>query len=400
MKRGQVAFLTGTHVVNDLYQGAVPALLPFLMSERGYSYSAVAGITLAATGLSSLTQPIFGMIVDRRQRNWLIPAGFLVAAAGIACAAMSSGYLLTWVCVAIAGIGISAYHPPATNAARAAGGPSQFAMSAFSVGGTVGASLAPPLVTLVVGGLGLSGGYLLAVPAIVVGLLWTLQKPWYRYRGYVMAAPIAATAEQRRGHDDWPAFGRLVLVTVCWSVPYVITMSMASPFLIHTLGSSKSVAALTLSLFTVAGAVGTLVGGALADRYGRRIAIRAGYLMAPPALLVLTLAQSTVWAALAIALVGLAMFLPFAPQVTLAQDYLPTRPGSASGVTLGLAMSVGGLASPLFGILADHVGPRGAIATAAAVLVVSTIAAFTLRDRVPPATVSEHERELLVAAER
>ncbi len=142
MKKGQVAFLTGTHVVNDLYQGAVPALLPFMMLERGYSYSAVAGITLAATGLSSVVQPAFGMLVDRKSRNWLVPTGFVTAAAGIVVAAMSTTYIVTWLAIAVAGIGIAAYHPPATNLARAAGGHSQKAMSVFSVGGTLGASLA------------------------------------------------------------------------------------------------------------------------------------------------------------------------------------------------------------------------------------------------------------------
>lgn len=115
MKKGQVAFLTGTHVVNDLYQGAVPALLPFMMLERGYSYSAVAGITLAATGLSSVVQPAFGMLVDRKSRNWLVPTGFVTAAAGIVVAAMSTTYIVTWLAIAVAGIGIAAYHPPATN---------------------------------------------------------------------------------------------------------------------------------------------------------------------------------------------------------------------------------------------------------------------------------------------
>ncbi|WP_235170467.1 MFS transporter [Rhodococcus erythropolis] len=402
MKKGQVAFLTGTHVVNDLYQGAVPALLPFMMLERGYSYSAVAGITLAATGLSSVVQPAFGMLVDRKSRNWLVPTGFVTAATGIVVAAMSTTYIVTWLAIALAGIGIAAYHPPATNLARAAGGHSQKAMSVFSVGGTLGASLAPPFVTLVVGSLGLSGGYLLAVPAVVAAIWWIVAQS--RSAGTGTDAESAQSLSLQLAAngpvpDDWRSFTRLVLVTVCWSIPYVTTLSLVSPYVLNGLNGSSSSAAIVLSSFTLAGAAGTLLGGALADRRGRRASIRLGYLLAVPSLALLAAAPNVATAELGIVCLGFAMFLPFAPQVTLAQDYLPNRPGTASGVTLGLAMSVGGIASPLFGYLADHFGPRMAIGATTAVLFVGAVIAFTLRDRrLDPE--DETERELDVIALR
>ncbi|WP_051119046.1 MFS transporter [Rhodococcus erythropolis] len=402
MKKGQVAFLTGTHVVNDLYQGAVPALLPFMMLERGYSYSAVAGITLAATGLSSVVQPAFGMLVDRKSRNWLVPTGFVTAATGIVVAAMSTTYIVTWLAIALAGIGIAAYHPPATNLARAAGGHSQKAMSVFSVGGTLGASLAPPFVTLVVGSLGLSGGYLLAVPAVVAAIWWIVAQS--RPAGTGTDAESAQSLSSQLAangpvSDDWRSFTRLVLVTVCWSIPYVTTLSLVSPYVLNGLNGSSSSAAIVLSSFTLAGAAGTLLGGVLADRRGRRASIRLGYLLAVPSLALLAAAPNVATAELGIVCLGFAMFLPFAPQVTLAQDYLPNRPGTASGVTLGLAMSVGGIASPLFGYLADHFGPRMAIGATTAVLLVGAVIAFTLRDRrLDPE--DETERELDVIALR
>ncbi|MDI9904478.1 MFS transporter [Rhodococcus sp. IEGM 1406] len=402
MKKGQVAFLTGTHVVNDLYQGAVPALLPFMMLERGYSYSAVAGITLAATGLSSVVQPAFGMLVDRKSRNWLVPTGFVTAATGIVVAAMSTNYIVTWLAIALAGIGIAAYHPPATNLARAAGGHSQKAMSVFSVGGTLGASLAPPFVTLVVGSLGLSGGYLLAVPAAVAAIWWIVAQS--RPAGTGTDAESAQSLSSQLAangpvSDDWRSFTRLVLVTVCWSIPYVTTLSLVSPYVLNGLNGSSSSAAIVLSSFTLAGAAGTLLGGVLADRRGRRASIRLGYLLAVPSLALLAAAPNVAIAELGIVCLGFAMFLPFAPQVTLAQDYLPNRPGTASGVTLGLAMSVGGIASPLFGYLADHFGPRMAIGATTAVLLVGAVIAFTLRDR-RLAPEDETERELDVIALR
>ncbi|MEU3500535.1 MFS transporter, partial [Streptomyces hundungensis] len=118
MKKGQLGFLAGTHVVNDLYQGAIPAMLPLLMSQRHYSYAAVSGLAFAASGVSSLFQPLFGLLSDRKPRSWLVPVGFATAAFGVVAAGLAGNYLLTWLCVALAGIGIAAYHPPATSEAR------------------------------------------------------------------------------------------------------------------------------------------------------------------------------------------------------------------------------------------------------------------------------------------
>ncbi|MGW1177822.1 MFS transporter [Kitasatospora sp. NPDC002543] len=392
MKRGQLAFLTGTHIVNDLYQGAVPALLPFLMSQRHYSYTAVSGIALAASGLSSVVQPLFGLLVDRRPRGWLVPAGFLTAAAGIAGAATAHSYALTWLCAALAGLGIAAYHPPATNQARAAGGQSQRAMSLFSVGGTLGASLAPALVTLVVGSYGLDGGWLLAVPALVAALLWVVRGRSQRQRGHTPAAP--STARGATTHrDDWRAFGRLVVTTVAWSIPYVTVTSMLALHIQRDLHGSTGTGAAALTLLTLAGAAGTLLGGWLGDRHGRMTPIRTGYLLAVPALAAVAFAPSTAVALTGAVAFGLAMFLPFAPQVTLAQDYLPTRPGTASGLTLGLAMSVGGLAAPALGGLADAHGLRTVLAAVLGVLALGLGSALCLRDRVPPQPAPQREPE-------
>ncbi|WP_370938558.1 MFS transporter [Amycolatopsis sp. cg13] len=391
MRKAQLGFLTGTHVVNDLYQGAVPALLPFMMSERHYSYAAVSGIALAATGLSSVVQPVFGMIVDRSGRSWLAPLGFLVAAAGIAGAGFADGYLATWICVAIAGIGVAAYHPPATNQARAAGGRSQRAMSLFSVGGTLGSSLAPALVTAVVGSLGLSGTYLLAIPAVVMALLWLLNR-----RNALGVTGSAAKESTVDVSDDWRAFGRLVAATVGWSIPYVTVSSLLSLYAIRELHASTAAAAVTLTSFTLAGAAGTVLGGWLGDRFGRLTPIRTGYLLGVPALAGVVFSPSYPVLELSTVLLGLAMFLPFANQVTLAQDYLPTRPGTASGLTLGLAMSVGGLTSPLFGWLADAEGLRFTLGSVLAVFCVAVVFGIRLRDRVLPVQPSEKSSEELV----
>jgi len=392
MNKRRLGLLTGTHAVNDLYQGLVPALLPFMVLERGYSYTAVSGLMLAATGLSSVVQPLFGLYADRHPRSWLVPTGFLVAALGVVLAGLSQSYLLTWIAMALCGLGIAAYHPPATVAARAAGGGSQKAMSVFSVGGTIGASFAPVLAATAVGGGSLSRSYLLGVPALAMGVVWFVVNT---RRGAASGSAAGGTRKAgdhlMKPHNDWRAFGLLVATIVGWSIPYVTVMSMLSLRITRDLHGTAFQGAAALTSFTAAGAVGTLLGGWLGDRIGRMGTIRAGYLLALPSLAGLVLAPDAGWALACTALLGMCMFLPFAAQVTLAQDYLPRNPATASGITLGLALSVGGLVSPLFGMLSDAHGLGVTLTTVLCVLCVATVLALRLRNRSMQAMPAEVE---------
>ncbi|CAA2110210.1 MFS transporter [Variovorax paradoxus] len=390
MNKRRLGLLTGTHAVNDLYQGLVPALLPLMVLERGYSYTAVAGLMLAGTGLSSVVQPLFGLYADRHPRSWLVPTGFLVAALGIVLAGLSRDYLLTWIAIALCGLGIAAYHPPATVAARAAGGTSQKAMSVFSVGGTIGASFAPVLAATAVGGGSLSRSYLLGLPALAMGAIWLLANTGTSGNAAAAASAAArrAGAHMPKPHNDWRAFGWLVATIVGWSIPYVTVLSMLSLRITRDLHGTAFQGAAALTAFTAAGAVGTLLGGWLGDRIGRMGTIRTGYLFALPSMAGIVLAPSPAWALACTALLGTSMFLPFAAQVTLAQDYLPRNPATASGITLGLALSVGGLVSPLFGMLSDARGLGFTFTAVLCVLCAATVLALRLRNRTmqpPPA---------------
>ncbi|MFG3258594.1 MFS transporter [Streptomyces sp. NPDC048172] len=400
MNKARLGFLASTHTVNDLYQGAVPALLPFLMAQRHYSYADVSGIALAVTGLSSAGQPLFGILADRRPRDWMVPVGFLTAALGVAGIGLVHGYALTWLCAALAGLGLAAYHPPATSMARAAGGSSQKGMSVFAVGGTLGAALAPACVTFLVGVAGLRGTALLAIPALVTALVWaarSVRSPRPRRGRAPEAPPGSSTRRPARGvegdagdagdagvaRDDWRAFRRLVATVVGWSIPYVTVTALVALHAERTLHVGPGKGAAVLTSFTAAGAVGTLLGGWAADRHGRTATVRAGYVLSVPALAGVVWAPDFPFLVAATVLSGAALFVPFAPQVTLAQDYLPTRPGTASGLTLGLTMSAGGLCSPLFGMLADAHGLRTALGAALAVFTVAVLGAAGLKEPRP-----------------
>ncbi|MFY9808581.1 MAG: MFS transporter, partial [Pseudonocardiaceae bacterium] len=159
--RAGLGLLTFSHTVNDLYQGAVPAIIPFLVAERHYDYLAVAGITLAATFISSIAQPAFGMLTDRRPVPWLLTVGMLVAAAGVAVSGIAPSYALVWLAIAVSGTGVAAYHPEATRAARLAAGTSAQGMSWFALGGNIGFALAPITMTPILLATGVHGTVLL-----------------------------------------------------------------------------------------------------------------------------------------------------------------------------------------------------------------------------------------------
>lgn len=374
-RRG-VALISSAHVVDDLYQGVVPALLPFLVIERHYSYAAASGLVLAATVLSSVAQPAFGWWSDRRSRRWMIPAGMLTAGLGVALVGLSSSYLLTWLALAVSGLGIAAFHPEAARAARQAAGNSTRAMSVFVVGGNIGYALGPLIATPVLLLTGVRGTPLLAIPVLVMVVVLVLRL------GRALDGPVERQAPQSlpTGHDDWPAFGWLSGVVVVRSVLFFGLTSFLALYFIDHLAASTAQAGIALTAFLFAGAAGTLIGGWLADRAGKLASVRLGLLLSVPALLGLLLAPSQPVAMAFVVLTGLALFMPFSVFVVLGQDYLPQRIGTASGVTVGLVVSAGGLASPLLGLLADQSGLRTALAVLLALPVLGLVLSLFMRE--------------------
>jgi MFS transporter, FSR family, fosmidomycin resistance protein len=371
-----IAGMSAAHAVDDLYQGAVPALIPFLVAEHHYTYAAASGITLAATVLSSVTQPVFGILTDRHRLTWLVPIGIALAGTGIGLAGVGGSYALTWLAVALSGLGVAAYHPEASRAARAAAGGSARGMSWFALGGNIGFALGPLVVTPVLAKAGVAGTPILAVPALVAGALLLL-------RHFASAPPShtthARTAAASAQVDDWHAFGHLVGVVICRSICFFGVSSFLALYFTRHLSATPVEGNAALTIVFVTGAVGTLLGGRLADRHGRVPAIRAGYTLALPGLAGLLLAPGTTTAYVAAAVLGLALYIPFSVHVTLGQEYLPNRIGTASGVTLGLAVSVGGIAAPALGVLADHVGLRAALT----LLLALPVTALLLSTRLP-----------------
>jgi MFS transporter, FSR family, fosmidomycin resistance protein len=381
-QRAAVVMVAG-HAIDDLYQGAVPALVPFMVAERHYGYAAAAGITLAATLLSSVAQPAFGLLTDRRPLPWLVPAGMILAGVGIAASGLTSSYLLTWLAIALSGLGVAIYHPEAARLARAVTGGSHVGMSWFSLGGNIGFAVGPILIAPILAVTGLGGTPLLAVPALAGSLaIATLLRD-----GVCVAGGRAPSG----GGDDWRAFRLLSLVVICRSVVAFGLSTFLALFAEQKLHAGTAAGEAALALLLLAGAAGTVLGGRLAGRLGRVRTIRLAYAVTAPGLAGLLWAPGYAVYAF-VAVVGLASYVPFSLHVTLGQDYLPGHVGTASGVTLGLAVSVGGLAAPLIGALAQ----ASSLPTALMVLLILPVLAWAVSRRLPEPIVAPRLPEPVV----
>lgn len=348
-----LTLLSVGHACVDVYQGAVAALVPFFVAERAYSYAAASGVVLAASLLSSVVQPLFGVLTDRRPLPWLLPVSTLAAGAGVALAGVFGSYAATLAVVALAGVGVAAYHPEAARVARRASAGSHTAMGWFSLGGNLGFAAAPPLVSAVVAAGGLRASPLLVLPALAGAALCAAALR--SLRPYAPEAPSAhgtGAGGTAGGRDDWASFARLTGAVVCRSVVFVGLSAFVSLYVPGRTAGGTAAGTAALFVLYLGGAVGTVAGGRLASRFGRLPVVRWSYALSGPAVAGVVFVPGPALYVF-VALTSAGLYVPFSLHITLGQDYLPRHVGTAGGVTLGLAVSAGGLAGPLIGVLAD-----------------------------------------------
>ncbi|QXQ97403.1 MFS transporter [Streptomyces sp. WY228] len=337
-----IVLLSVGHACVDVYQGCVAALVPFFIAERAYSLAVASGIVLAASLLSSVAQPVFGVLTDRWAMPWLLPVSTLLGGAGIALSGLSGSYPLTLAFVALSGIGVAAYHPESARVARIAAGGSHRAMGWFSMGGTVGFALAPLMVAVAMAAGGLRWTPLLVLPALA---------------GAALCLPVVRVLQRRQTADG----SGTSLAVVFRSIAFIGLSTFIALYARQRLGGGTAVGTAALTVLYLGSTVGSVLGGSLAARWDRVVVARWAYLISVVAV------AGVVWVPgpafyLFVALTSAGLYVPFSLQVTLGQDYLPSRVGTASGITLGLTVSIGGLAGPAVGSLADATSLRTALA--------------------------------------
>lgn len=362
--RRAITVLSLGHCCVDVCQGAIPALMPFMVIKRGYSYSEATALLLVMTFASSMLQPIFGHASDRRPLSRLLPGGVLVGGIGLALVALTDSFALTLVAVFVSGLGVGAYHPEGARFANyVAGEDSATAMSLYSVGGNLGFALGPVTVTALVLPLGIGGLAWIALPMSLAALLIAAELPRLNRfaaearrprRPEPASAPvrIAATAA---GTDRWLPFTGVAAIAGFRSAAYFCLQAFVPLWFIQHLDESAAFGNGALTGLLVAGAIGTLIGGRVADRVGKRLVIMVSLAVTTPLILAFLLV-GPVAGVVILAVTGFFMVGTFAVTVVLGQEYLPQRIGLASGVTLGAAIGFGGLVAWLLGLLADSTG--------------------------------------------
>ena len=352
-----MAVLSAGHFFTDVNQGAVAALLPFLIAERGLSLTAAGSLVLAATVSSSIVQPLFGHFSDNKPLPVLMPIGIASGGLGVALTGVAPTYPLVLLCIVLSGLGVAAFHPESARFANYVSGSRRArGMSYFSVGGNAGVALGPVVATPLVLYFGLPGTFFLALPAVLMSLVLSRELPRLLSFRPELVRRVGGGGKEGAGRSErWGPFTRMVGAVAVRSFVYFGLITFVAQYYIEVLGSSPALANMALSVMLLAGGAGTLFMGQLADRVGRRAVLAGSMLLLSPLIYAFTLSGPLTGVVL-LALIGAAMIGTFGVTVVMGQEYLPGRIGAAAGTTMGLSIGLGGVGAPLFGALADSYG--------------------------------------------
>ncbi|EKP94267.1 MFS transporter [Thermaerobacter subterraneus] len=382
---GYLVLLSLAHLVTDLNQGGMPALLPQVKESYGLTYAQLGVVMLVLNITSSLIQPVFGYWSDKRPQGWLVVAGPLLAALGLGLVGYARSYEGVLLAAILCGIGIALFHPEGARAARGvSGGQRATAMSIFSVGGNLGFALGPVAAAMVVGLWGPEGLGWLVLPAVVLAAAMVAALPGMKRleqeaalheaarRAAAAAGPAGnrhgAPAGDRQGHPQPPQDGPSVAGETNWLAELLLIGVVGTrswlqfgvltlmPFLyLEKAGPDGVSTGVLLFVFLVAGAVGTLVGGPLADRIGtRRVLLGSMAVLIP---LHWGLVHGPAWATLPLlAATGFALVATFSITLVMSQDFMPRYVAVASGLNTGFSIGLGGIGAAALGALADRWG--------------------------------------------
>jgi FSR family fosmidomycin resistance protein-like MFS transporter len=367
MDRRAVALLSAGHLGADLFLGAVPALVPLFVAQRGMSYADAGLLVLAGSLASALMQPLAGLVGDRLRAPWLAPLGLLLTGAGLAAATLAGAFAAMAAALLVGGVGVAIFHPEAIRATRAAAGaqPGR-ALGIFAACGNVGFALGPALAVPLGVAFGLAAaGAAAFVPLAAAALLAVAPRGGEAPRERVAAPRHSAPADLR-------VFTLATASAVALSACIFGLMSFVPAWFGDELGASVGLGSAAVAGMLLAGAAGTYLAGRAGDAYGRGpvIAVALGALVPLTFLLPLTPAATAFVVVLAI---GLLVDGGYYPLLIVAQDALPERDGLAAGIVLGLSVGGGAGATALLGRLADVHGP-GATLWACAALAAASLA--------------------------
>lgn len=344
------------HLLNDLVQSVLPALFPILKTSLSLSFGRVGLIALTSQVTASLLQPLVGLYADRRPAPYSLPLGMCFSLVGIVLLALATSFAVLLVAAGLMGVGSAVFHPESSRVARmASGGQHGLAQSLFQVGGNAGSALGPLLVALIVVQRGQRGSAWFSLAVLLMILLLIKVGRWYQeHAPDHHVAWKSVVQEPRTLSSRKVATSIAVLLALIFSKYFYLAslISYYTFFLISKFHVSVRSSQIYLFIFLGAVAAGTIVGGPVGDRFGRKVVIWCSILGVLPFTLLLPYA-SLFWTGILSVVIGLILSSAFSAILVYAQELIPGKIGMVSGFFFGFAFGMGGIGAALLGKLAD-----------------------------------------------
>lgn len=349
------------HLFNDSLQAVIPAMFPVLEKEIGLTFTQLGLISFVLNMVSSVLQPVVGFISDKKPMPYALPLGMVSSFIGLAGLAFAPQYWLILVSVIFLGLGSAVFHPEGSRVSFMAAGPKRgLSQSIYQVGGNSGQALAPLISAFILVPFGQKGAALFLIVASIGIFLLTRISIWYKKqleaeklskRKRTLLSSLPPLSKKQVG------IALALLMTIIFARSFYVT-NMTNFYIFHLMENydlSIKKGQLFIFLFLALGAVGTFIGGPLADRVGRKKVILLS--MAVPIPLSLILPYVPLWAVvLLLIVIGFFIMLSFSVTVVYAQELFPSKIGTMAGLTVGLSFGMGAIGAVVIGILMDHVG--------------------------------------------
>lgn len=345
-----------SHFLNDMIQSIIPAIYPIMKDKFNYSFAQIGIITLVFQMTSSILQPFTGFYADKHPRPYALSAGMCFTLIGLLLLAFAENYFIILLTVSVVGFGSSIFHPTASLVTQlASGGKKSLAQSIFQVGGNGGSAVGPLLAAIIILPFGQHAISWFALAALLAAIIMIRLGTWYKTKlSYVVthqsAQPLINHDISRR-----TKYGALLILILLIFSKYFYTACITSYFtffLIDKFGVSVQTSQLCLFVFLLAFAIGTVAGGMLGDKFGRKYVIWFSILGAAPFAIAMPFVNLT-WTIICTFLSGLIIASAFSSIVVYATDLMPDKVGLIAGIFFGLMFGLGGLGSAFFGWLAD-----------------------------------------------
>lgn len=345
-----------SHFLNDMIQSIIPSIYPILKDKFDFSFAQIGIITLIFQMTSSILQPFTGLYADKHPRPYALSIGMCFTLVGLLVLAFAENYLLILLSVCVVGLGSSIFHPTASRVAQlASGGKKSLAQSIFQVGGNGGSALGPLLAAAIILPFGQHSISFFALAALLAAIIMIRLGSWYKARMAYATKHPQKTVGINTNISKRAKYGALAILIMLVFSKYFYTSCITSYFtffLIDKFGISVGASQLCLFVFLAAFAIGTVAGGLLGDKFGRKYVIWFSILGSAPFALIMPYANF-VWTIVCTFLSGLIIASAFSSIVVYATDLMPDKVGLIAGIFFGLMFGLGGLGSAFFGWLAD-----------------------------------------------